>query len=200
MILSFRLDREDTLHLEVGTTNLGQLAALCQLSAANSATPHLLVSRPDGVLVLFFYYFLSSQLLLLLLVLCVVLGQARDMPSVVHLQQGAIDFVAMTIAAAAASIAPLKELQHNNPDPRVSTAPMYILLVTSTLSCILGQSGTAVLLCTRPWFQGGTGTSSQVRCRLALCPCLGGFRAARSCPLPLPARLHYCKGRWVLLS
>ena len=79
------------------------------------------------------------------------------------LQQGAIDFVAMSIAAAAASIAPLKELRRHNPDLRVSTAPLYILLVTSTLSCILGQSGTTVLLCTRPWFQGGTGTSAQVR-------------------------------------
>ena len=96
----------------------------------------------------------------------------------------------MSIAAAAASIPPLKELQPDRPEPRVSTRAMQVLLAISALSCVTGQAGVAAVLCTRPWFQGGTGTSAQVTQSWPW-PCVFsvGLSTANCCPAHV-ALLH----------
>lgn len=99
-----------------------------------------------------------------------------DGSSFSRLQQGAIDFIAMTMAVVIAAQGPKRELQRIRPDPRVSTVPKYIILTVSAISCFIAQVAVAVLLCTRPWYTGGTGSADQVSTHLLWIDCL-----AQSC-------------------
>ena len=99
-----------------------------------------------------------------------------DGSSFSRLQQGAIDFIAMTMAFVTAAQVPKRELQRIRPDQRVSTVPKYIILMVSAICCFIAQLAVAVLLCTRPWYTGGTGSADQVGTHLLCIDCL-----AQSC-------------------
>ena len=79
------------------------------------------------------------------------------------LQQGAIDFIAMTMGAAAAvDIAPLKDLRPSRPDAVICTLPRLVIMASSYAWGFATQMAVMVMLCRQPWFTGGTGTSDNV--------------------------------------
>ena len=79
------------------------------------------------------------------------------------MQLGAIDFIAMTMgAAAAADIAPLKDLRPSRPDPMICTLPRLVIMASSYAWGFATQMAVAAMLCNQPWFPGGTGTSDNV--------------------------------------
>lgn len=85
-----------------------------------------------------------------------------DGSSFSSLQQGAIDFVAMSMALVISVQLPKTELHRSRPDARVSTLPKLIILSVAGACCAVAQIAIAALLCTRPWYDGGTGTANEV--------------------------------------
>jgi len=73
-----------------------------------------------------------------------------------------MDFVAMSLALAAASILPKKFLHKDKPTPRLSTRHTFVIFSVVTLLAASAQIATAFLLYSRPWFTGGTGNADQI--------------------------------------
>ena len=91
-----------------------------------------------------------------------------------YLQQGAIDFVAMTIgAAAAACIAPLKVLMPSKPDAVISTAPKFVIMAISYSFGFAVQTTVVIMLCQQSWYKQDTGTTHYVSMTycIACLPC-----------------------------
>ena len=82
---------------------------------------------------------------------------------IVCLQQGAMDFIAMTMgAAAAACIAPLKNLMPSKPDAMISTAPKFVIMAISYSFGFAVQTACVIVLSQQSWYQQDTGTSYYV--------------------------------------
>ena len=75
---------------------------------------------------------------------------------------GAMDFIAMTMALAAAGIQPLPELQRPKPEPRIWSGPFCILYVSAVVFGSAAQVANMGILCNERWFTGGNGTPSNV--------------------------------------
>lgn len=94
------------------------------------------------------------------------------------LQMQAIDVQAMAMCLAACWVPPLKQLNRHKPSPRVCTSVGLMLLICMASSLQAAHVANAVFLCTRPWFNGGNGTSDMVNlhvCLLVVCTGLCGL-------------------------
>ena len=73
-----------------------------------------------------------------------------------------MDFVALTITAAAAVSQPSTQLQRKRPDPTVSTPHKFGVIVAGVLIATIGQTAVLGLLLSQPWFADSSRNSGKV--------------------------------------
>ena len=78
------------------------------------------------------------------------------------LQMTFIDAEAMLIALAACLVPPLPQLNRHRSVDRVSRGPTLVLLFVMAASLQLIDVACIILLTSRPWFRGGSGTAENV--------------------------------------
>lgn len=78
------------------------------------------------------------------------------------LQMTFIDAEAMLIALAACLVPPLPKLNRHRSVDRVSRGPTLVLLFAMAASLQLIDVACIVLMTSRPWYSGGSGTAEHV--------------------------------------
>ena len=78
------------------------------------------------------------------------------------LQNQMIDVQAMLVALVACLVPPLPRLNKHKPPERLCTFPALALIAMNAIGLLCLDISYTVLLVTRPWFKGGTGSSYMV--------------------------------------
>ena len=89
--------------------------------------------------------------------------------SMYHVQGQVLEIQATLIALAACWVHPLPSLNRHRPQQRISNKYGLALLASMACCLQLSQLGLVGFLCTRPWFQGGSGQSNWVSIFMSLC-------------------------------
>ena len=101
---------------------------------------------------------------------CSLIHPPTQTTEVVHDVQGQfLEIEAAMVALAACWVHPLPSLNRHRPQQRISDGYGLALLASMACCLQLAQLLMMALLHTRPWFQGGVGTSSWVSIRTSWC-------------------------------